>query len=103
MFVKLRYIIYISIIYFNSFEAKKDRPEQGGGVHMIHSQSRADALRCLLARNAIDPAEAAMVGDRDIDIEAGHNAGMRGVLGTPEGHFAVRREIGQRAGMEKLD
>lgn len=29
--------------------------------------------------------------------------GMRGVLGTPEGHFAVRREIGQRAGMEKLD
>ena len=30
-------------------------------------------------------------------------AGMRGVLGTPEGHFAVRREIGQRAGMEKLD
>ena len=30
-------------------------------------------------------------------------AGMRGVLGTPEGHFAVRREIGQRASMEKLD
>ena len=29
--------------------------------------------------------------------------GMRGVLGTPEGHFAVRSEIGQRAGMEKLD
>ena len=42
-----------------------------------------DALRCLLARNAIDPAEAAMVGDRDIDIEAGHNAGMRGVLFDP--------------------
>ena len=46
-----------------------------------------DALRCLLARNAIDPAEAAMVGDRDIDIEAGHNAGMRGVLFDPDGFY----------------
>ncbi|HIS42637.1 MAG TPA: HAD-IA family hydrolase [Candidatus Limiplasma pullicola] len=46
-----------------------------------------DALRCLLARNAIDPATAAMVGDRDIDIEAGHNAGMRGVLFDPDGFY----------------
>ena len=44
-----------------------------------------DALRCLLARNAIDPTEAAMVGDRDIDIEAGNNAGIRGVLFDPDG------------------
>lgn len=46
-----------------------------------------DALRCLLTRNAIDPSEAAMVGDRDIDIEAGHNAGMRGVLFDPDGFY----------------
>lgn len=46
-----------------------------------------DALRCLLARNAIDPATAAMVGDRDIDIEAGHNAGTRGVLFDPDGFY----------------
>ena len=46
-----------------------------------------DALRCLLARNAIDPTEAAMVGDRDIDIEAGNNAGIRGVLFDPDGFY----------------
>lgn len=57
-----------------------------------------DALRCLLARNAIDPATAAMVGDRDIDIEAGHNAGMRGVLFDPDGFYPnVQAELYARS------
>ena len=57
-----------------------------------------DALRCLLARNAIDPATAAMVGDRDIDIEAGHNAGMRGVLFDPDGFYPnVQTELYARS------
>lgn len=46
-----------------------------------------DALNSLLARHRIDPREAAMVGDRDIDIEAGHNAGMRGILFDPDGFY----------------
>lgn len=46
-----------------------------------------DALLALMARNHVAAAEAAMVGDRDIDINAGHNAGMRGVLFDPDGFY----------------
>ena len=45
------------------------------------------ALRYLTERFAIDPATALMVGDRDIDIEAGHNAGMAGCLFDPDGYY----------------
>ena len=38
------------------------------------------ALQYLLERYDIDPATALMVGDRDIDIDAGHNAGIAGCL-----------------------
>lgn len=38
------------------------------------------ALHFLCEKFDIDPATALMVGDRDIDIEVGHNAGMRGCL-----------------------
>lgn len=56
-----------------------------------------DALMALMDRNGIDPSEAAMVGDRDIDIQAGHNAGMRGILFDPDGFYPdLRAEL--RAG-----
>lgn len=47
-----------------------------------------DALLALMERNGLDVQECAMVGDRDIDIEAGHNAGMSGVLFDPEDFYA---------------
>ena len=46
------------------------------------------ALEFLCEKFAIDPAEALMIGDRDIDIEAAHNAGMKGVLFDPDGFYA---------------
>lgn len=46
-----------------------------------------DALLALMARNGVNAAEAAMVGDRDIDIGAGHNAGMQGILFDPDGFY----------------
>ena len=45
------------------------------------------ALRYLTERFSIDPAKVLMVGDRDIDIEVGHNAGMAGCLLDPEGFY----------------
>ncbi len=47
-----------------------------------------DALLALLARNQLAPGQCAMVGDRDIDIDAGHNAGMSGVLFDPDGFYS---------------
>lgn len=46
-----------------------------------------DALLALLERNHLTADACAMVGDRDIDIEAGHNAGMSGFLFDPEGFY----------------
>ena len=39
-----------------------------------------DALLYLMEKNHMNPAETLMVGDRDIDIDAGHNAGTAGCL-----------------------
>ncbi len=39
-----------------------------------------DALRALISRNGLDPAESIMIGDREIDGLAGHNAGIPGAL-----------------------
>jgi len=46
------------------------------------------ALKFLCEKFAIDVDEALMIGDRDIDIEVGHNAGIKGVLFDPEGFYA---------------
>ena len=46
-----------------------------------------DALLAMMERNGLSAWECAMVGDRDIDIEAGHNAGMSGVLFDPDGYY----------------
>ena len=46
-----------------------------------------DALLALMERNHLSPENCAMIGDRDIDALAGHNAGMKGILFDPEGYF----------------
>ena len=46
-----------------------------------------DALLALMERNRLLPECCAMIGDRDIDLEAGHNAGMIGILFDPDGYF----------------
>ena len=43
-----------------------------------------DALLSLIQRGLVDPASACMVGDRDIDVEAAHAAGIDGCLFDPE-------------------
>lgn len=48
------------------------------------SKPAPDALNALMARNGLVPDQCAMIGDRDIDIDAGHNAGMTGVLFDPD-------------------
>lgn len=45
-----------------------------------------DALYFLFEHCGIDPERAIIIGDRDIDVEAGHNAGIRGCLIDP-GHY----------------
>ena len=47
-----------------------------------------DALLAMMARNHLTPDVCAMVGDRDIDIQAGQNAGMSGILFDPDGFYA---------------
>lgn len=47
------------------------------------------ALEAMLARNRVPPAAAMMVGDRDIDVEAGLNAGIAGCLIDPQGYYAA--------------
>lgn len=45
------------------------------------------ALLALCARNGLAPADCLMVGDRDIDVAVGHNAGMHGALYDPDGFY----------------
>lgn len=42
------------------------------------------SLNYLCEKYQVNPARAAMVGDRTLDIEAGHNAGMAGILFDPD-------------------
>lgn len=46
-----------------------------------------DALLALMKRNGLSPRQCAMIGDRPIDVEAGQNAGMEGILFDPEGFY----------------
>ena len=51
------------------------------------SKPAPDALNALMQRHSLSPEECAMIGDRDIDIDAGHNAHMSGFLFDPEGYY----------------
>ena len=46
-----------------------------------------DALNWLARQHGLDPASCVMIGDRPIDIQAGHSAGMAAALFDPEGYF----------------
>lgn len=46
------------------------------------------SLRALMQRYAVEPATAIMIGDRNLDVQAGHRAGMAGALFDPE-HLIV--------------
>lgn len=46
-----------------------------------------DALLALLERHAVAPRDAVMIGDRDIDLLAGRNAGLAGCLFDPDGYY----------------
>ena len=46
-----------------------------------------DALRFMTSQHGLNPSECVMIGDRLIDVQAGHNAGMAGVLFDPLGYF----------------
>jgi len=46
-----------------------------------------DALLYLLDKHALNPATCVMVGDRDIDLLAGKNAGISGAMYDPDGFY----------------
>lgn len=55
--------------------------------HDFPSKPAPDALHYLLDKHGLDPANCVMLGDRDIDVNAGRNAGMAGALFDPDGFF----------------
>ncbi|MBQ8849481.1 MAG: HAD-IA family hydrolase [Clostridia bacterium] len=46
-----------------------------------------DALLTLINRHGLDAGKCVMIGDRDIDILAGKNAGLEGILIDDEGYY----------------
>jgi len=50
------------------------------GSYGFPSKPKPDALLFLMEKFNIDPEKALMVGDRDIDTDAAHNAGIHGCL-----------------------
>ena len=46
-----------------------------------------DALLAMMTRYGLQAADCVMVGDRDIDLDAGKNAGMAGILFDPDGFY----------------
>ena len=48
-----------------------------------------DALNFICEKYGLDKSTTLMVGDRDIDVDAGHNAGMKGILLDPDGFYTA--------------
>ena len=46
-----------------------------------------DALNFLIQKHGLDRAQCVMLGDRDIDLDAGKNAGLACALFDPEGFY----------------
>ena len=60
------------------------------------------ALLALCARNNLSIAESLMIGDRDIDVHAGQNAGMHGCLFDPDGFYDPAK-VGAEINVSSLD
>lgn len=61
-----------------------------------------DALLALCRKHGFEPGEAVMIGDRDIDIQAGERAGMHTVLFDPEGFCPHVPAESQTARLEEI-
>ena len=48
-----------------------------------------DALQSLTRKHGLNPAHCLMIGDRDIDVQSGRNAGMAGLLFDPDGFYPM--------------
>ena len=55
-----------------------------------------DSLNYLVAKYELDPKESVMVGDRSLDVLAGHNAKMAGILFDPDEMIKDDFEVEQR-------
>ena len=51
------------------------------------SKPAPDALNYLVEKHRLDRAACVMIGDRDIDLDAGKNAGLHCALFDPEGYY----------------
>ncbi len=51
------------------------------------SKPAPDALLSLMKRHQLDASACIMIGDRDIDIQSGLNAGMAGAVFDPDGYY----------------
>lgn len=61
-----------------------------------------DALLHLMRKYQLSPAACAMIGDRDIDVLSGQNAGMAGVLFDPDGFYPAIKAEGRVKTMGEL-
>jgi len=83
-------------VYFRDFITSDDR---------FPSKPAPDAILYLVDKYKMDKREVLMVGDRDIDILAGYNAGVEGCLFDPDSfysHFQVRYRVHSMAEFEKV-
>lgn len=55
--------------------------------HNFPNKPAPDALNYLCDKHGLDKAACVMIGDRDIDLDAGKNAGMACALFDPEGYY----------------
>ena len=61
-----------------------------------------DALNYLAEKYALDKARCVMIGDRDIDCDAGKNAGMACILFDPDHFYPGYQADGRFAGMDEM-
>lgn len=61
-----------------------------------------DALLHLVSKHGLDVKDCVMLGDRDIDLDAGKNAGMACALFDPEGFYAAYDTTWRFASMDAL-